>query len=82
VAWALSIAKTMSELPHSRCARCASPSVQRIPLMRKYFPHEDWFRCDSCDHLFTRPVPAGIVTGPEERLPRSRFSGERVVWDD
>lgn len=50
--------------------------------MRKYFPHENWFRCETCDHLFTARIPADASHSPEEHLPEHGLSDRRVAWDD
>jgi len=50
--------------------------------MRKYFPHDDWFRCESCDHMFTVRIPAEGTQPPEEHLPEHGLSDKGVAWDD
>lgn len=40
----------------TRCPKCGKHTpVQLIRAMRRYSGSDDWFRCDQCDHLFTRP---------------------------
>lgn len=72
----------MPEAPHSECPRCGNPFPEWIPLMRRYFPHENWFRCETCDHLFTIRVPAETPGGEEEHLRFDRSLGQRFAWDD
>jgi hypothetical protein len=38
------------------CPQCGKNTlVELISAMRRYGGADDWFRCDKCDHLFTRP---------------------------
>ena len=40
----------------SNCPKCGNDAlVQLLKSMRRHSVTEDWFRCDKCDHLFTRP---------------------------
>lgn len=40
--------------PAPRCPKCDNDAlVQLVKAMRRYSCHEDWFRCDKCDYLFT-----------------------------
>jgi hypothetical protein len=50
--------------------------------MRKYFPQENWFRCETCDHMFTVRVPPEATQAEEEHLLGGRTFGQRLVWDD
>jgi hypothetical protein len=42
------------------CPRCHR---QRLVLLRSMARHSDldWFKCDGCEHLFTRPRPQAVV---------------------
>lgn len=72
----------MSQLPHSECPRCGNPFPEWIPLMRKYFPQENWFRCETCDHLFTARLSPETAPAAEEHLGLDGRLGRRVAWDD
>jgi hypothetical protein len=50
--------------------------------MRKHFPHENWFRCETCEHLFTIRIPADASHPPETHPPKHSLSGRRGAWDD
>jgi predicted RNA-binding Zn-ribbon protein involved in translation (DUF1610 family) len=44
--------------PRPACPRCGNAFfVDRVKSMRRYDAsgREDWFRCDKCGHLYTRP---------------------------
>jgi len=37
------------------CPQCKHGEVALLKYMRVYSQQEDWFRCDRCGHLFTKP---------------------------
>jgi len=49
------VADLDSIAPPADCPRCRSTFIEYVKAMRPYARNEDWFRCDKCGHLFTRP---------------------------
>jgi hypothetical protein len=43
------------------CPRCHRQRLVRLRSMARY-SELDWFKCDGCDHLFTRPRPEPVAT--------------------
>ena len=50
--------------------------------MRKYFPQENWFRCETCDHMFTVRMSPETAPAADELLGLDGRLGRRTVWDD
>ena len=50
--------------------------------MRKYFPNDTWFRCETCDHIFAVRNPAEAAMAAEENLGLEGSLGRRISWDD
>jgi transposase-like protein len=48
----------------STCPRCHRDKLVHLKSMRQYDTRE-WFKCDGCEHIFTRPASAPAPINPQ-----------------